>query len=309
MGEKAGPAGLPRPGGPGVRLALLSVLWGGSYVLLEVAVDGLPASVVACARQLIAGLLLAPFALALLRRCGDPRGLARLAAVALVTVGGPSLLVAAAQESVTASLAAVLVATSPVLTALLALRLDRGQRSSGARLLGIAVGLLGVVLLFGLDLRGDAEELVGGGLLVLAALGYALGPFLIRRWFADARPLDLAAATSLVSAAALLPPALAALPDQAPSTGSVVATVALGAGGTTLGWALFYAIVARDGPRTAAVTQYLAPAVAVLLGVTLLAEPLDAGVVSGLALVLAGSWLAARRAGRPARGAARATRR
>lgn len=287
--------------GSGPRLVLLGALWGLSYVLIEVAVDDLPASVVAFGRQLIAGLVLAPFALRFARQMGAG-STPRVVAVALVTVGGPSLLVAAGQEGVTASLAAILVSTSPVLTAFLALGLDREQRSAGLRLAGIALGLLGVVLLFGLDLRGSSDEVVGGLLLVLAALGYALGPFLIRRWFADARPLELAGATSLISAVALLPPALAALPAGDASGGSILAVVALGVVGTAIGWALFYSLVATDGPRVAAVSQYLAPAFAVILGVTLLGDELGAGAITGLALVLLGSWLAASR-DRPARSA------
>lgn len=287
--------------GSGPRLVLLGALWGLSYVLIEVAVDDLPASVVAFGRQLVAGLVLAPFAIRFARQVGAG-SLPRVAAVALVTVGAPSLLVAAGQEGVTASLAAILVSTSPVLTALLALGLDPEQRSGGLRLVGIGLGLLGVVLLFGLDLRGSSDEVVGGLLLVLAALGYALGPFLIRRWFAGARPLELAGATSLISAVALLPPALSALPAGDASSGSILAVIALGVVGTAIGWALFYSLVATDGPRVAAVSQYLAPAFAVILGVTLLGDDLGAGAVMGLALVLLGSWLAASR-DHPARSA------
>ena len=236
--------------------------------------------------------MLAPLAARLLRR-GQLRGrVVAVCAAAVITVAGPSLLIAAGQRHVPASLAGILVATSPLLTTILALRLDPKQRSTGRQAVGIVVALAGVVALFGVDLTGGRDELVGGSLILLASLGYALGPFVIRRWLRDVKPFELAALTSAISAVVLLPPAAAALPIGDVSGESAAALVVLGLGGTAVGWYLFYSLIATDGPRIAALAQYLAPGFAVVLGVSLLDEPVDAGVVVGLGLVLAGSWLA-----------------
>jgi drug/metabolite transporter (DMT)-like permease len=92
---------------------------------------------------------------------------------------------------------------------------------------------------------------------------------------------------------AWLPVALATLPGHAPALDAAASLVALGAGGTGVAFYFFYGSIAEVGPARASVVAYVAPAFAVLYGVTLLGEGLGVGTIAGLVLILAGSWLAA----------------
>jgi drug/metabolite transporter (DMT)-like permease len=271
----------------------LSALWGSSYIFIEIALRDFSPGAVAFGRQLIAGLALSPWAFRALRTPGLRNMIPRLVALAVVMVAAPTILIATGQDSVEASLAGTLVATTPLLTAVLALRLDRSQRSQGKQAVGIGLGLCGVAFLFGLDLRGSADEALGGALILAASLGYAIGGFLLNGWFRDVPTLGLVGCTSGISAIVLLPLVLTADPvERGIELGPTIALVTLGLGGTAVGWFLYYTTIVTAGPRVAAVVQYLSPVFAVLLGVALVGNDLTFGLILGLALVLLGSRLA-----------------
>jgi len=97
-----------------------------------------------------------------------------LALLGAVQVAGPFLLISAGEGAISSSLAGILVATAPIFTALLALRIDRDERSEGTRLAGVGIGIVGVVALFGLDLTGSGSAVLGGLAVVLAGAGYAV---------------------------------------------------------------------------------------------------------------------------------------
>jgi drug/metabolite transporter (DMT)-like permease len=153
--------------------------------------------------------------------------------------------------------------------------------------------MLGVVLLFGVDLAGDAETLVGGLMIVGAGACYAVAVLIAKRGFTGVPPVGVAASNLVVSAVVWLPFAAAGLPAHSPGTNAVLSMIALGAGGTGLAFLFFYTSIAEVGPAKASVVAYVAPAFAVVYGVLLLGEDLTAGTIGGLVLILAGSWLAA----------------
>jgi drug/metabolite transporter (DMT)-like permease len=267
----------------------LSAIWGGSYLLIKIGLRDLSPEMVAFARIALAAAVL--LAIAARRGALAPlRG--RLGWVALlgaVQVAGPFLLIAAGEQSISSSLAGILVATTPIFTAILALRLDPEERSEGMRLVGVGVGIAGVVAIFGLDLSGSG--VLGGLAVVLASLGYAVGGFVYKARFADAPPLGVVAGVMAASALMLLVPAAATLPTSAPSIGPVAAVVALGLFGTGLAFVIFYALIASVGPARTMLVSYIAPGFAVIYGAWFLSEPITAGKVIGLAAVLLGSWL------------------
>src|SRR4051794_15068114 len=121
-------------------------------------------------------------------RAGVLRGLAArwrwLCLYALFEIAIPFPLIAAGEQHVSSSLAAIMIATVPLLIAVLALRFDAAERVTGGRLVGLLVGFAGVVALVGVDLAGDAGELLGAGAVGLAALGYAIGPMILKRHMA-----------------------------------------------------------------------------------------------------------------------------
>ncbi|MGH2956632.1 MAG: DMT family transporter, partial [Solirubrobacterales bacterium] len=175
------------------------------------------------------------------------------------------------------------------------------ERSSGLRLVGIGVGLAGVALLLGVDLGGGGAELVAGLMVVLAALGYAIGGFLVKHRLAGVAPVGMSAAVMAASAAFLLPPALLTAPEAAPGLGPAAAVAVLGVVGTGIAFVIFYGLIASIGPARAFLVTYIAPGFAVVYGATLLSEEVTVATIAGLALILSGSWLAAegRLPGRP----------
>jgi drug/metabolite transporter (DMT)-like permease len=129
---------------------------------------------------------------------------------------------------------------------------------------------------------------------VLAAgLGYAIGGFMVKRRFAGVAPVGVAAWVMVASTVLLLPAAIATAPAEAPGLGPLAAVFALGVVGTGIAFAIFYDLMSTVGPARTFIVTYLAPGFAVLYGALFLDEAITAAIVGGLALILAGSWLAA----------------
>ena len=167
----------------------VSVIWGLPYLFIKVAVDdGVPPAFLAWVRVAIGAAAL----LGLSWHAGLLPSLKGrwkwLAVFALVELVGPFPLIAAGEQHVDSSLAAIIIAAAPLFVALLALRFDASERVGGSRLVGLVVGLAGVVALVGVDVAGEPDELLGAGALVLAALGYAAGPMILKRHLADLDP-------------------------------------------------------------------------------------------------------------------------
>jgi drug/metabolite transporter (DMT)-like permease len=218
-----------------------------------------------------------------------------------VQVAGPFLLISAGEQEISSSLAGILVASAPLFTALLAIRVDHEERSQGLRLAGVLVGFGGVALLLGVDLGGSGAALLGGLAVVLASLGYAVGGFLVKHRLAGLAPVGMSAAVMAASAIFLLPPALLTAPESVPGLGPVAAVTALGVLGTGVAFVIFYGLIASVGPARAFLVTYIAPGFAVVYGALLLSEAVTVATLAGLGLILAGSWLAAegRLPGRP----------
>jgi drug/metabolite transporter (DMT)-like permease len=215
-------------------------------------------------------------------------------ALAAAQVVVPFGLITFGENHVPSALAGILVATSPLFVALLDVHFDPAERSHGWGLVGVVLGMVGVVLLFGVDLSGDLETLAGGLMIVGAGACYAVAVLIAKRAFTGVPPVGVAASNLVIGAVAWLPLALVALPTAVPGTHAVLAMIALGAGGTGLAFLFFYTSIAELGPARASVVAYVAPAFAVVYGVTLLGEALTLGTIGGLTLILAGSWLVAR---------------
>jgi drug/metabolite transporter (DMT)-like permease len=272
--------------------AAMSAVWGIPYLFIKVAVDdGVPPAFVAWVRVVLAAATL----LALAMRAGvlrSVRGRLRwLVVYATFEIAIPFPLIAAGERHVASSLAAIVIATVPLIVALLALRFDHSERASGRRLAGLAVGLAGVVALVGIDVAGRADELVGTAAILIAAIGYAAGPMVLKRHLADLDPRASMGASLGVATVLLLPLAAIDPPSQAPSAQAVLALLVLGLVCTALAFVIFSGLIAEIGPGRALVITYINPVVAVALGVTILGERPGAGAVAGLLLILAGSWL------------------
>jgi drug/metabolite transporter (DMT)-like permease len=271
----------------------LAAIWGASYMFIKIGLRDLSPALVAWIRVALAAAVL----LALAAQAGVLRGfrsrVGTIVLVAAIQAAGPFLLIALGEEEISSGLAGILVAAAPLFTALLAVWVDHEERSQGLRLGGVLLGLIGVGVLLGVDLNGSAAALLGGLAVLLAALGYAIGGFMVKHRFAGAPPTGLAAWVMVASTVLLLPAGGLTLPSDAPGVGPLLAVLALGVLGTGVAFALFYDLIRRVGPAKSLVVAYLAPGFAVLYGTLLLDEEISVATIAGLILIVAGSWLAA----------------
>src|SRR5215218_3578502 len=191
-----------------VAFASVSVLWGIPYLFIKIAVDdGVPPAFLAFVRVALgAGVLMALAWRA--GALGSLRGRWRwLAIYAMFEIAAPFPLIATGEQHVASSLAAILIAAVPLFIALLALRFDPAERAEGRRLVGLFVGLAGVIALVGLDVSGNPKELLGAGMILVAAFGYAVGPMMLKRTLADLDPRATMGASLLLASIALAPAA------------------------------------------------------------------------------------------------------
>jgi drug/metabolite transporter (DMT)-like permease len=274
-------------------LLALAAIWGASYMFIKIAVRDLSPAMVAWSRIALAAIVLVGLA-ASQGVLGEMRGRApMLALLAAVQIAGPFLLISAGEVEISSSLAGILVTSTPLFTALLAIWVDHEERSQGLRLGGVLLGVVGVAVLLGVDLGGSGNELLGGLAVVLAGLGYAVGALLVKHRFSGVAPIGVAAWVMVASTAWLTPAAVVTFPTSTPDLGPVASVVVLGVVGTGVAFAIFYRLLARVGPAKTWVLTYLAPGFAVVYGATLLGETITVATLVGLALILAGSWLAA----------------
>jgi drug/metabolite transporter (DMT)-like permease len=273
--------------------AAVSVLWGMPYLFIRVAVDGgMPPLFLAWTRLALSGAIVTVMAW----RAGtlpSVRGRWRpLLAFAVAELVFPFPLIAFGETRVASSLAAIIVAAVPLLIALLALRFEPSERVDRRRLAGLLTGFAGVVALVGVDIAGSGSELVGAGAILVAAFGYACGPMLFKRYLAD---IDSRASTGVALALAgliLTPAGLLDLPSHTPSAAALIGLVVLVIFCTVAAFIIYMTLVRDIGPGRAAVITYVAPILAVALGMIVLGEHPGAGAIGGLLLILAGSWLA-----------------
>jgi drug/metabolite transporter (DMT)-like permease len=268
----------------------MSLLWGIPYFFIKVAVEDLHPFVVVFSRTALGAAVLLPFA----ARTGALRALrGRWRAVALLTaleVTIPFLLITYGELRISSSLTGLLIASLPLLVALLALWVDHTERVSGGRLVGLLIGFAGVALLLGLDI-GTSTQLLGAAAVMLATLSYAGGVLTVKRAFSQTPPLGVAVATLGLSSLVLAPLAALHLPAQPPRAAAVGSIVGLGVLCSAAAFVAYFALVGEAGASRASVITYVNPAVAVALGVILLGESITAVTVAGFLLIIAGSWL------------------
>jgi drug/metabolite transporter (DMT)-like permease len=214
-----------------------------------------------------------------------------LIAFSIAECGLPWWLIPLGEREVSSSLAAILIASLPLVTALVAMRIDHSERVVGLRLAGLFVGLAGVVLLLGIDAGGEMSELLGALAILGATCCYAIGLFIVKRHFAEVNPIGAVAVALGISTVMLAPAGISSIPGSEVGAGAVGSIVVLGAVCSALALILFFNLIAAVGASRSSVITYVNPAVAVVLGVALLGESLGPAAVAGMLLILAGSWL------------------
>jgi drug/metabolite transporter (DMT)-like permease len=275
-------------------LLALSAFWGASYLFIKVALeDVFSAWAIVSIRTALAALVLVPLAVRM-RVLGSLRGRAGpIVVLALVQVAGPLTLIGLGEEHIASSLTGILVASAPIFTFLLAFALSGEQRDSGGALAGVAIGIVGVGMLLGVDAGGGAGAIAGGLMVILAAFGYAVAAWYLKRNLSGVEPVATVAGTQAVAALVTLPLGLTHIPATAPALDAVASLLTLGVFCTGIAFVIFHSLVASDGPSRASLVGYIAPVFSIFYGVVLLDESFTVWTAVGLVLILGGSWLAA----------------
>jgi drug/metabolite transporter (DMT)-like permease len=270
--------------------AAMCVIWGIPYLLIRVAVRELAPVTLVFLRTAIGALILTPVA----AYRGELRPLLRhwrpLLAYTAVEVAIPWVLLARAETKLTSSLTGLLIAAVPLVGAVIVTLTGERERLGGRRWLGLLVGIVGVAAIVGLNLgQINVVALVEVG---FVAVGYAVGPIILSRSMTDLPAYGVVAASLLLTGIVYAPFAAANWPSTLPSAHVVESVFGLAIICTALAFIVFFALIAEVGPVRATVITYINPAVAAVLGVTLLNEHLTTGMVVGFALVLTGCVLA-----------------
>jgi drug/metabolite transporter (DMT)-like permease len=278
-----------------IRFAVLSLIWGFSFLLIKVGTDGYAPFQVTFGRLFFGTAVLA-VAMAV-KRDRLPRGArtwTHLAVAALLLNAAPFSLFAYSEQSIPSTLAGICNATSPLWGMALSMVALSEDRPTRRRVAGLGVGFLGVLTVLGvwqgfsgLDYRGTAMALT-------ASLCYPVGWIYLRRTLAHTGSSNLAVTGSQLFVAtlelALITPLFTTLPTSFPMV-PLLAVVALGALGTGVALLLQYGLVAEVGPTTAQMVTYFIPVIATAAGVAVLGESLSWNTPVGAVIVLAGAAL------------------
>ncbi|WP_248291410.1 DMT family transporter [Neoroseomonas marina] len=275
-------------------LLLLSVLWGGSFFFVGVAVTEVPPLTIVAARVGLAAAMLW-VALPMLG-IAPPRGLpawSAVAAMGLLNNAVPFSLIVWAQQTLPSGLAAILNATTPLWGVLVAHLAVREERITPARLGGALLGFAGVAAMSGLDvLRGTTASLPATVAMLAATLSYACaGVFGRRLARVGVMPVHAALGQLTVAAALMVPLAMAAdAPWQRPlpSAAALGALVGLAILCTAVAYVLYFRILALAGAVNLLLVTFLVPVSAIVLGMLILDETLEPRHVAGMALIGAG---------------------
>ncbi|MEM7529081.1 MAG: DMT family transporter [Pseudomonadota bacterium] len=273
-----------------VMLFTLSVLWGGSFFFVEVAVAELPPLVVVWVRVALAALALLVF----LRLTGRAMPWTREAWIAFLVMGLlnnaiPFTLITWGQTEIESGLASILNAMTPVSAVLLAHFFTQDEKLTGARALGVGLGILGVTVLIGLDaLSGIGVAILGQLAVVAATISYGFSSLWGRRFRVMGIDPVITATGQVMSSTVLMFPLLLwsapwALP--VPSVETVLSLLGLAVFATSLAYILFYRILAIAGAGNVMLVTLLIPPSAILLGWLFLGERLAAQHFLGFAII------------------------
>lgn len=274
-----------------ILLLILSTLWGASYSFIKIGVETIPPVTLIAARTVLAGLILAGIARWRgLKFPGDRPTWARFLFQACLNSVIPFTLIAWAEQTTDAGLAAILNSTSPIFAFLLTLLVTRHEAVTGRKLFGVAAGLLGTCLVVGVQALGGLGHQMWAQLAILAATVCYAGAAIFGRNFKGLDPM-LPAAGSLLCGAAILVPASLALDHPwtlVPSMRSVLALLALSVFSTALAFVIYFRLVQTLGSIGTTAQAYLRVPIGVAIGILFLGETLASTVWLGLGCIVAG---------------------
>ncbi|TMC45370.1 MAG: hypothetical protein E6J23_05030 [Chloroflexi bacterium] len=268
----------------------VALIWGSTWAAIKIGVTDVPPFVFAFARAVAVAGLLSIVAVAL--RQPFPRGRRTMAIaliVGLINIGWSWAIIFWSEQFVPSGLVSVFGAAAPVWTAVLAHFMVKGDRLSALKILGLALGLGGTVILIGApDAADGVAGLIATALLALMPITWAIAAILQARYLRTVAPIPTVAVGTWASALLLAPLAAAQLPQgQHWTLPSTLAFVYLVVFGTCFGMVVSLWLYRKLRPTTITLIQVIVPAEAILIGTVLLGEPVTVRMLGGAALVVA----------------------
>ena len=268
-------------------LLALALIWGASFMFIKIADREL-----APATLILGRIGLAAVTLALLAPRGTTAALRAnakwLVVVGLVNTAIPFWLLSWGETRIQSGLASIIQAAVPIFNAALAFLFFRELRVTGSKLVGVAVGFVGVALLVGAQPQG---KLLGALAVVGMALSYGAGGLLASRHLREVPAHAVALGTTAVATIVAAPAGIAQAPHHVPSWKTFASIAVLAVVGTALAYLLFFALISAAGSGYASLVTYLVPPIALAYGAVFLGERFGATAFVALAIILVGVGL------------------
>ena len=275
-------------------LLALGVIWGIPYLFIKIAVETFTPGTLVFLRVAFAAAVLLPIVIAR-GQWKELRGHWRWVLVfALIEMAFTWLALNWAEQYMASSLAALILATIPAVTAVFALIFRVEDRLSRGRVIGLVVGFAGVAALVGWEIGSTPVTALAA--MIVVVVGYSIGPLVVDLKLSSLPSLAVIAGAMLINTVIFAPVALVQWPSEPIPSEAWIAALILGLICSALAFIIFFALIAEVGPARTTIITYINPVVAVLLGVLVLSEPFTVGMAIGFPLILVGSWLATRRA-------------
>ena len=277
---------------------LAGFLWGIPYLFIRVAVDpetGFSPAIVVFMRVFIGALILLPIAIYDKSFFIAIKGWKFIAVYAFFEMVIPWILIGTAEQSISSGLAGLLVASVPIFSTIFASL--HGDKSvwHPRRLFGMGIGFLGVFLLVGIESFTGSSDPIAICMVLAAAAAYAYAVIYVTRKMPGVSGIAINGIAMAMTAVFYSPALFLLWPDRAIGHTAIYSVIALGVFSTGIAFAAFFTVLAEIGPTRASLVTYMNTAFAVVLGVLVLSEPITIGIIVGLPLVLAGSYLASRK--------------
>ena len=277
-------------------LLVLALIWGSSFMFIEIAIDDLSPAATMTGRLLFASaalgaVLVAKRGFRQAVRCLRDFGWAGVV-LGVISTALPFWLIAWGQTRIDSGIAAIGNASMPIFVALLAMRFARHERVTGVRAFGLVLGIIGVGVLVGVNPEGGWAGAIGTLAVILASISYAAGSLFSQHKLGDSSGLLVSTASVLWGTLVILPFGIAQGPGDIPSWEAIASVAALGLLGTALGLMMYLRLLADYGSARGSLVVYLLPVVALFYGAVFLDEPLRVTALVGLALILAGVAIA-----------------
>jgi drug/metabolite transporter (DMT)-like permease len=277
---------------------LVGFLWGIPYLFIKVAVDeetGYSPAIVVFGRVLIGAAILLPLALKDRSIFAALRGGKYVAFYALLEMVIPWILIGTAEQKISSGLAGLLIASVPIWSNLITYFQGDQEALEKNRIIGIGVGFIGVVLIVGIESLTGSSDPLSIVMVIVAAIAYAYAVIMIRQKLPDVSGIAINGVAMAMTAIFYLPFTIALWPDHSVAPEATYSVIALGIFSTGIAFVFFFTLLDDIGPTRASMVTYWNTAIAVVLGILILSEPLTAGIAIGLPLVMLGSWLVNRR--------------